>query len=236
MKNKIRVYVETLFDGALKTEEVVELREEILQNVIDKYNDLVADGKSEDEAYKIAVSGIGDINELLRSMGNDTEDADDSYKNGMDAGAFCKEKSEAASDGDVNNGGKGKTAFLCTAVVLYILSLIPVIIADDVIGTDVAEEIGVCLMFVICAIATAFIIAYVASKPKKVEKAEDAKDEDENLNPVAKSINSAIWSVGVALYFILSFATGGWFITWLIFLITDAITEVVKAYFDMREQ
>ena len=72
MKSRLRMYVESLFDGAERTVEVVELREEILQNVIDKYDDLIRNGKSEEEAYSIAVSGIGDINELLRSMGNTT--------------------------------------------------------------------------------------------------------------------------------------------------------------------
>lgn len=145
MKSKIRVYVEALFDGALKTEEVVEVREEILQNVIDKYEDLVADGKSEDEAYRIAVSGIGNINELLQSIGSD-----------RNANGFNPYDSDADS--------------------------------------------------------------------KKVEEADEK-------NPVVKSINSAIWAVGTVIYFVVSFATGAWFITWLIFCITDSITEVVKAYF-----
>ncbi len=228
MKSKIRVYVESLFDGALKTEQVVELREEILQNVIDKYDDLVADGRSEDEAYRIAVSGIGDINDLLRSMGSK------SGEEGFNPYNDVNRANNVNGNSNVETG-KGKTAFLCTAVVLYILSIVPLIAADELIGTDRAEGIAVCLMFVICAIATAFIIAYAASKPKRAAT-EKTKPVKEEANPVVKSINSAIWAVGVVVYFIVSFWTGAWFITWLIFCITDSVTEVVKAYFQMKEQ
>lgn len=157
MKSKIRVYVESLFDGALKTEQVVELREEILQNVIDKYDDLVADGRSQDEAYRIAVSGIGDINDLLHSMGSKSEEKN---YNSYDAANVNNMNS-------VNNVAANK------------------------------------------------------------------KEEDDS---VVKSIKAAIWAVGVVVYFIVSFSTGAWFITWLIFCITDSITEVVKACFMLKEQ
>ena len=230
MKNKIRVYVETLFDGALKTEEVVEMREEILQNVIDKYDDLVADGKSEDEAYSIAVSGIGDVGALLRSMnGNEQEESYNPYGKEENAPVYTEQKQEA----------KGKTAYLIIAVVLYILSIVPLIAADELVGTDKAEGIGACLLFVICAIATGFIIAYAASKPKtsSADIANESKLKSEKYeNPVVKSINGAIWTVGTVIYFIVSFSTGAWFITWLIFCITDSVTEVVKAIFMLKEQ
>lgn len=227
MKNKIRVYVETLFDGALKTEEVVEMREEILQNVIDKYDDLVADGKSENEAYSIAVSGIGDVNELLRSMnGKEQEESYNPYDKEENAPVYTEQKQEA----------KGKTVYLIIAVVMYILSIVPLIVADELIGTDKAEGIAVCLLFVICAIATGFIIAYATSKPK-TSSADASKIKPEKYeNPVAKSINGAIWAVGTVIYFIVSFSTGAWFITWLIFCITDSVTEVVEGIFMLNEQ
>ena len=135
--------------------------------------------------------------------------------------------------------GKGKTAFLCIAVVLYILSIVPVIFADEVIGTDEAEGISICIMFIICAIATVFIIAYWASRPRNVseEKVEKLENKEQaSRNPVVKSINSVVWSVAIVIYFVVSFMTGAWYITWLIFLIADAVTEIVKAYFDMKKE
>ena len=50
-----------------------------------------------------------------------------------------------------------------------------------------------------------------------------------------KSINSMIWAIGLALYFIISFATMAWYITWLIFPITGAVQGLVRAILDLKE-
>ncbi len=64
MREKIRVYVETLFSDAAPTIRNAEVQQEILQHTLDRYDDLIASGKSEQEAYDEAVGGIGDVSEL----------------------------------------------------------------------------------------------------------------------------------------------------------------------------
>jgi len=66
--NKIKIHIEKLFENAPKTSEASELKEEITQNIIDKYNCFLKDGKNEDEAYYSAISTIGDINELIEQL------------------------------------------------------------------------------------------------------------------------------------------------------------------------
>lgn len=46
----------------------MEIKEEILQNTIDRYNDLKAGGKSDEAAYNIAIAGIGDVDYLIDSI------------------------------------------------------------------------------------------------------------------------------------------------------------------------
>lgn len=46
----------------------MELKEEILQNLIDKYHDLLAEGKSPEAAFNISVASVGDVDELLSSL------------------------------------------------------------------------------------------------------------------------------------------------------------------------
>ncbi|MGN0452066.1 MAG: permease prefix domain 1-containing protein [Acutalibacteraceae bacterium] len=60
MNEKLRAYVEELFKNAPKTKQTVEIKEEILQNTIDRYNDLIKEGRSPEAAYNISVAGIGD--------------------------------------------------------------------------------------------------------------------------------------------------------------------------------
>lgn len=68
MRNKLIQYIELLFAGAPATQEMADLKEELTRNTLDRYDDLVQDGKSEEAAYNLAVAGIGDINELLQQL------------------------------------------------------------------------------------------------------------------------------------------------------------------------
>jgi hypothetical protein len=65
MRQQLIQYVDLLFAGASDAEEI---KQEILQNTLDRYDDLVAQGKPEEAAYRLAISGIGDINEILTPM------------------------------------------------------------------------------------------------------------------------------------------------------------------------
>ena len=65
MRERLIQHVEQLFAGAPGAEDI---KQEILQNTLDRFDDLVAQGKTEEAAYRLAISGIGDINEILGSF------------------------------------------------------------------------------------------------------------------------------------------------------------------------
>ena len=44
-----------------------------------------------------------------------------------------------------------------------------------------------------------------------------------------KAYQSAMWLIIVALYFVISFTTHAWYITWLIFLVGAALQQLLKA-------
>ena len=69
MNEKLRNHVNILFAAAPKTAKTEEIKEELLTNLNDKYNDLLADGYDSTAAFHIALSGIGDIDELLKECG-----------------------------------------------------------------------------------------------------------------------------------------------------------------------
>ena len=66
MREQLIQYVDLLFAGAENCEEI---KQEILQNTLDRYDDLIAEGKVPEAAYRLAITGIGDINEILGSPG-----------------------------------------------------------------------------------------------------------------------------------------------------------------------
>ncbi|MCM1259590.1 MAG: permease prefix domain 1-containing protein [Prevotella sp.] len=219
MNEKLRNYIEFLFEDAPKTKEVIELKEEMLQNLIDKYNDLVSEGKSNEAAYNIATASIGDVNDLIEQLKNRP-----TYQQGF-------EKEMLAS--------KKRSALLTSiAVMLYIMSVIPVMLLSE-IGTGV---VGVVIMFALIAIATGLIVYNSMSKPKYLKKdqtvVEEFKEWKANSiekNALYKSICGAMWSMIVVIYFIISFITMAWHITWVIFLIGSAIQGIIHAIFELRK-
>jgi hypothetical protein len=66
MNEKLRNHVNILFAAAPKTAKAEEIKEELLTNLNDKYNDLLANGYDSTAAFHIALSDIGNMDELFR--------------------------------------------------------------------------------------------------------------------------------------------------------------------------
>ena len=50
-----------------------------------------------------------------------------------------------------------------------------------------------------------------------------------------KGVRDLIWAVGLAVYFLLSFATMAWYITWVVFPIVGAVQGLTMAVWDLKE-
>ncbi len=96
MKNRIKYYIDNLFEGAPLCRESVDLKEEILHNTLLRYDDAVSAGKGEDAAYEAAIAGIGDVNPLIDEI-RAKEGATFAYEAVLDKSA---EKSAEKGDGD----------------------------------------------------------------------------------------------------------------------------------------
>lgn len=65
----IKVYLDNLFASLPKTAKVIELKDNILANMEDKYHELKNQGKTENEAIGIVISEFGNIDELISELG-----------------------------------------------------------------------------------------------------------------------------------------------------------------------
>ena len=210
---EIREYVEELFEDAPATRRAVELREEMIQNLEDKFSDLVNEGKSEDAAFKIVIAGIGNIDALLMELEIDTPGS---------------------------SAAKTRSAlFTSIAVMMYILSVVPVILLSRVEQGD--SVIGVMLMFVMVAGATGLLIFNSMTKPKylkesdgMVEEFREWQAETDERRSLRKAISSALWSIIVAVYFIVSFTTMMWHITWVIFVLGGAVESIIGIFLSAK--
>ncbi|MHC1682864.1 MAG: permease prefix domain 1-containing protein [Clostridiaceae bacterium] len=64
----IKNYLDNMFTTLPKTKEIEKLRNDMLSNMEDKYNQLKNEGKSENEAIGIVISEFGNIDEIMREF------------------------------------------------------------------------------------------------------------------------------------------------------------------------
>ena len=65
----IKNYLEAMFANLPRTPEVVKAKDELWQMMEDKYNELRAEGRSENEAVGIVISEFGNLDELAETLG-----------------------------------------------------------------------------------------------------------------------------------------------------------------------
>lgn len=210
MEENLRKYLESLFADAPKTKRTLELREELYLNLKEKYQDLLQKGATEEEAFEIVKRSVGDVDRLIQEI------------NEPDA------TSKAAME-----QRRKKSAFRIAIVVgLYILSPVAIIL----FGTMGQPIVGLVLMFALIAAATSLMVYNNIMRPKFV-KIEDtmveefrewkasnaAKAEKKNL------YSSIVWPIVVVLYFLISFTTGAWYVTWVIFILGVVVQKLIDA-------
>ena len=207
MREQLTKYVELLFAGAPHARE---MQQEILQNTLDRYDDLIAQGKSPEAAYSLSISGIGDISEIL-----DRENVQSAYV----------PTAEPAEDPAEAEKKKQRKA---TAIALYILCPIPLFILSE-FGLD---TIGLCLTLLLVAAATALLV--MNGKDQTAIGNEKAEPESTLEDKTKESIHTLIWCIGLAVYFVMSFATGAWYITWIMFPLIGCVQGLVHAIMDLK--
>jgi len=219
VEGNIRVHVEELFAGTAPSKRSVELKEEMIQNLTEKYNDLISEGKTPEAAFNIAVAGIGDISYLLKDLEKD------------------------AAHPEVIAAQRHRSAmFTAIAIMLYIISVVPLIIISMTTHSQTALTVGIALLFIFIAGATGLLIYNGMTKPKylktddtMVEEFKQWQSASAEQKSLRNSVSSAIWALIVAIYFLVSFFTGAWHISWIIFVIGAAVQSIINIFFSVKK-
>ena len=209
MREQLIQYVELLFAGAKDCEDI---KQEILQNTLDRYDDLIAEGKVPEAAYRLAITGIGDINEILGTKPQPTP-----------VSAVPESKPESLDT-------PAKKLLRAIAVGLYILCPLPLFVLSEIR----METFGLCGTLSIVAVATVLIILGGKKNTGRNQDAEESGDR-EPKSELRKSVSGMVWAIGLALYFVISFVTKAWHITWVIFPILGAVDSLLGALIASQE-
>lgn len=116
------------------------------------------------------------------------------------------------------DNGKKRALGTSIAVLLYIMSFVTMIFIASVLKWK--GEIAFSIAMIIIAIATAIIIySNHAYKETKKEKKQ---------SELYKILDKIISIVTVIAYFIISFKTGAWHLTWLLFIVYALVMQIVR--------
>ena len=222
MEDRLRRYIDGLFARTAPTKKAIELKEEMLQNLSDKYNDLISEGKTPEAAYNIAIAGIGDVSDLLSELEEEVI---------IDETFIAEIESQ-----------RQKHAMLTAiSVMLIILSVVPLLILV-LTGNPYGVRIGVPAMFVFVAAATGLLVYNNLTKPRFLKNSDTMVDEFRQWQADARgrkslrrAISSALWSIIVALYFVISFWSGAWHLTWIIYLLGAAAEAIINVFFTFKK-
>ena len=224
MNSKIKNYVDVLFRDLPNTRKAVELKEEILSTLNDHFEAHIAEGKAENQAYTEALSDLGDVDELL--------------------GKLAPEKELKSKIDDYRKVSARNTAI---AVMLYFFGALALIcfpgIASmvDAGNEDLFGIIGFAVLLVFCAFATGLLIYTKKSVPQDVEQylvtgrrktmaGSGPNGEYTEKDKFWKSFWKLYWLIVTIIYLAVSFMTGAWYITWLIWLIASAVGQAVRMF------
>lgn len=223
MYEKLRIKVDELFENAPNTKNAYEIKEEFMANLTDKYDDLIAEGKGEDEAVNITIAGVGDVDSIIKELNE-------------------KESNNKNEDEKIEKQRKKSASLVATAVALYIISLAAEIFCDDYL--NLPDGIAEVVMFVIVAVATFILIYNALSKPKaKNDKMDDSMVEDfkewrkqnNTQKEIKKSLRAIVWCIVVVIYFAVSFTWYNFEISWIIFIIGAAVDRIVCLMLELRK-
>lgn len=214
MISKIRNYITKAFEDVPKTKKSVDMQEELISNLIEKFNDQLKAGKTEEEAYTSVIAGIGDLSELTEGL-----------------------KERHILSVPTEKQRKTSALFISVAVMIYILSPMALIFCAEVLKAEIA---GLMIMFMMIAIATGLLVFHFISRPKynkedetMIEEFKEWKAAKDKNKPLFDALSGAFWLIVVTVYFYVNFAFGWWSFSWIIFILAAAIQNIIKAIYEL---
>ena len=174
-------------------------------------NELLTGEKQEQETVDNENSDEFNWNEAKKHLFTRGKDDEDNYEN-MTKNQIKRKSAEVVS----------------SSILIFFIA-----IAFAGVGTTVwmwnPVVVG-CTFLILIGWGVTRIVKHYMSVPK-FEKTKKEEKQDK----IVKQINDIIGGIGVALYFIVSFITMAWHITWVIFIIIGMVEQVVKLIFMLKE-
>ena len=210
----LRNYLDSMFSRYPETEESQRAKQELWSMMEDKYNELISDGKKENEAVGIVIAEFGDLEEVADSIGISTMLA--KVENKADTSSENAQAEQSAS-GPKLVFEEACTRFKEGAEQIWeeaTGSFSRNADSDATVDSDQATEER----------TGAWWTWDRASGGRTV----NASDSGETIYRVVNGILSVYWQTVTCIYLCWSFLTFRWWITWIIWPLASILHSVLK--------
>lgn len=188
----------------------------------ERYNDYIHEGKTENQAYSLVISNLGDVDEMLAGVIPDAEFKQEAH--------FYRKRNAR------------NTAI---SVAMYIIGTIFLIgfggLSDFLGSEDYYSIFGLIILLLFVVIATGLLIYTKQSTPPEYREYDEHTEREHKLyaskhGRILKSILSVYWTFITVVYLAVSFLTMQWHITWMIWLLAVVFSGIIKTIFEMRQE
>jgi hypothetical protein len=165
---------------------------------------------------------MGDIDEMLQSIAPDRE---------------LKPKIDAYRVKRAKNTAIAVSLYIIGMAFLILFGGLPTMLDMDILE-DTGGIIGLIVLLVFSAIATAMLVYTYLAVPQDIEPyLRERQKDDYDLGRVSeqkrmlfKSVSSLLWLAITIIYLLVSFTTGAWHISWIIFLIGSFVQQSIRTF------
>ena len=150
----IKSYLEAMFANMPNTPEVKKAKDELFSMMEDKYNELIAEGVSENTAVGTVISEFGNLDELAESLGLEKE-VEEVHEREQEISRRFVSMEEV---NDFIASRKKSGLFVGLGVMLCIVSVCGPIITDEIYYSGNADKYRVLAMFMCIAVAVGLFV------------------------------------------------------------------------------
>ena len=220
MNNKIKNYVEALFSDIPRSKKANELKEELLSNMSERFDDYVKEGKTENQAYSLVIGSLGDIDEMLAEV--------------MPSDEFVKE-ANAFRRHFAKNTAISVAMYIIGAA--FFLSLGGLGLYFNKLNTY--GLVGLIGFLLISSLATGTIVYTNMSIPLEYKDFNrktkiEFQTIDSKHSKLFDNIVTIYWIIVTVIYLFVSFTTWLWGITWIIMAAASIFPIILKIVFEKK--
>lgn len=129
----------------------------------------------------------------------------------------------------LDEGRARHTLGMVLAVVMCIMSVLPLILLGIMELPELAATVGIACMFVLVSAAVYIFITAGAYRSECETLANLPSAETAEKSKLKSAIEGIFWPIVVAAYLAVSFTSGRWDISWIIFLVAAALSGCIDA-------